>query len=654
LSPDETHETQTTRGSADTSTAAKSAEPMPAESIPAEPLPAESTLAEPILAESMLPEPMDFAEAHGRQAATEVTEVPEVVSAGAGVPVDALAVLGAVLDFDLDDPLDTPATVESIEGSAKPVAKTKASVGEASVVGEIAAGAGAGAAAPAAAAGVGGGSMPPEYVDRSAVLDRPERLKSAKLPWKMPARFARLSLGLRSRAALALGLGALVISIAVAMLTYIVARRSLVEDRRSVIQQLVFADAVEAQRAIASKVEISSVLKSQIRSDFQSLIVQNNKPYTSNEKISLTDDVPAELRDKTRGAVGEIKYHYQVTRRNGRSTMVIGVPLPVVNAEFYGIASLRDVEKRLRNLAQTLTAAALLTSIGSALVGQGVSRRVLRPLASVAAAAGGISSGRLDTRLELTGDADLDPLLSSFNEMASSLQSRIEREVRFASDVSHELRTPLTALVTAARLLDGRRDELGERGQKTLDVLVTQTTHFERLVLDLLEMSRFDAGAATLHAEMVNLPDLLRQIVDLNESQAQVMNDSLDPIEVGLDKRRVERMVANLLQNAANYADGAVDVVVSQVSGPAGERRVRISVGDHGPGVPPDEQDAIFERFRRGQSHMRGTPAQKGTGLGLSLVRAHANLHSGTVWVEDNPGGGARFVLDIAELEVSE
>jgi two-component system, OmpR family, sensor histidine kinase MtrB len=498
------------------------------------------------------------------------------------------------------------------------------------------------------------GSMPPEYIDRSAVLDRPARLEPGKLPWKLPPWLARLSLGLRARAALAIGLGALVISIAVAMLTFVVARRSLVEERRSVIQQLVFADAAQAQKALASNVDISSVLKSQIRNDLQSVVVQGPSEYFSNPELSLKTDIPEELRQVTNQVSPEITYRYQVTRTNGRSTLVIAVPLPVVGAEFYGIASLNDVEKRLRNLAQTLTAAAILTSVGSALVGRGVSRRVLRPLASVASAAGGISSGRLDTRLELTGDADLDPLLSSFNDMASSLQSRIEREARFASDVSHELRTPLTALVTAARLLDGRRDELGERGQKTLDVLVTQTTHFERLVLDLLEMSRFDAGAATLHAEMVNLPDLLRQIVELNESQAEVINESLDPIEIGLDKRRVERMVANLLQNAANYADGAADVVMSQVPGPDGQRRVRISVGDRGPGVPPEERDAIFERFRRGQSHMRGTSAQKGTGLGLSLVRAHANLHLGTVWVEDNPGGGARFVLDIAELEVAE
>ncbi len=512
-------------------------------------------------------------------------------------------------------------------------------------------------------------ALPPQYTDRGTVLERPERLERVRLPFRMPDRLARLSLGLRSRAALAIGLGALVISIAVAVLTFIVARRSLVEERRTVMERLIFADAVAVQNALAERVEIGGVLKSKGQSDLRTLVVVGNAPFPSGNTLDkefgsdatldLDADIPEKLRENVRASVEhrgppEISYWYQITNKPGVSSLIVGVPLPAVNAEFYGVASLVDVEKQLRNLGRTLTAAAIVTSLGSALVGRGVSRRVLRPLASVAGAAGGISSGRLDTRLELTGDADLDPLLRSFNEMASSLQSRIEREARFASDVSHELRTPLTALVTAARLLDGRRDELGERGQKTLDVLVTQTAHFERLVLDLLEMSRFDAGAATLHAETVNLPEFVRQVVALNESEADVVVDGLDPVDVGLDKRRVERMVANLLQNAAIYADGATRIALSQHFATDEGRRIRITVDDHGPGVPEDERDAIFERFRRGQSHLRGTSSQKGTGLGLSLVRAHANLHWGTAWVEGNPAGGARFVLDIAELEVTE
>ena len=504
--------------------------------------------------------------------------------------------------------------------------------------------------------------MPLAYTEQLDIIAMPSN------PWRsrLPGRVSRVHLGLRARAATALGLGALLISMAVALLTYVVARQSLVEDRREVIEKLVFSNAIVVQNAIADSGGDLSNLQSVLRSqngpqvDVESILISKGQTLSSREGMRA-GDLPGDLRERTRSAArgsGAPLYSYQISRGPNASQLVIAVPLPAVRSEFYGVASLGDVEARLRNLGRTLAVAALLTSAGAAFVGRTVSRRLMRPLADVARAASGITSGRLDTRLELTGDNDLDPLLRSFNEMAGSLQGRIEREARFASDVSHELRTPLTALVTAARLLDGRRDELSERSQKTLDVLVTQSAHFERLVLDLLEMSRFDAGAATLHGERVHFVELIRQVVSLNESEADVKNDGLDPAHVGVDKRRVERMVANLLQNAANYAGGATVVHIAQREPQQGTassaRRILISVDDDGPGVPEEERNAIFERFRRGQSHQRGTSAQKGTGLGLSLVRAHANLHGGTVWVEDRPGGGARFVIDIAEIEVSE
>jgi two-component system, OmpR family, sensor histidine kinase MtrB len=509
----------------------------------------------------------------------------------------------------------------------------------------------------------GSDSLPTAYLDQTDVLTAPAK----QLQFRLPTRLAGLHLGLRSRASTALGLGALLISIAVALLTYVVARDSLVADRRTVIEKLVFANALAAQNSLADSggdlANFEAVVRKQNgpELDLESIVISNGQTFVSRDN-TRTNDVPTALRTQTRaGARGEAfpDYGYQITRVDGTSYLVIGVPMPAVRAEFYGVASLRAVEKRLRNLGRTLAVATLLTSAGAAFVGRTVSRRLMRPLADIATAASGITSGRLDTRLELTGDRDLDPLLRSFNEMAGSLQSRIEREARFASDVSHELRTPLTALVTAARLLDGRRDELSDRSQKTLDVLVTQTTHFERLVLDLLEMSRFDAGAATLHGERVNFVELIRQVASLNESTAHIEVDGLDPVEVGVDKRRVERMVANLLQNAANYAGGATTIRIWQRAGQVGTanataRRILVAIDDNGPGVPEEERNAIFERFRRGQSHQRGTSAQKGTGLGLSLVRAHANLHGGTVWVEDAPEGGARFVLDIAEVEVTE
>ena len=136
-------------------------------------------------------------------------------------------------------------------------------------------------------------------------------------------------------------------------------------------------------------------------------------------------------------------------------------------------------------------------------VGWWTSRRLLRPLARVADAAGKIAEGGLNTRLAREHDPDLDRLADSFNEMADAVQARIEREARFASDVSHELRSPITALAAAAEVLNGRRDELPDRTQQALDVVVSQVRRFDAMVIDLLELSRIDAGAADLHTEEV-------------------------------------------------------------------------------------------------------------------------------------------------------
>ena len=514
-------------------------------------------------------------------------------------------------------------------------------------------------------------ALPAAY-ESLAPIHSPASTSTVKLRrrprWRRSELLRRARPGLRSQATLTLALGALLISVAVATLTYVVARRSLVAERRSVIERLSFANAIDVQSTLTRNgSNLAALLRRQNQDDLSSIVFAD-RVFTSSASVSARN-IPSELRRVVRAkpATGETAktFAYQIVRQGGHTELIVGVPLDAANAEYYGIASLSAVEGRLRSLARTLALAALLSSAGAAFVGRSVIRRVLRPLTAVAAGAAGISSGRLDTRLALTGDIDLDPLLVSFNEMAQTLQGRIEREARFASDVSHELRTPLTALVTAARLLDGRRDELSERSQKTLDVLVMQTAHFERLVLDLLEISRFDAGAAELHAEVVHLPELIRMVVKVNGFDAAVDWQDLNPPEMGVDKRRVDRMVANLLQNAANYGGGAVAIRLSNgpseadsmpdsVDDPVGSRHVLISVDDAGPGIPEQERTAIFERFRRGQTHQRAANAPKGTGLGLALVRAHANLHGGDVWVEDRPGGGARFVIDLVEADVAE
>lgn len=529
----------------------------------------------------------------------------------------------------------------------------------------------------------GGSVLPGAYLDRREVTPPVEDVTglvdSGLFRRLLPRRLRSVHLGLASRTTIALALGALVVSVIVSLLTFVVARSSFVAERRRAAERLAFTNAAEAQQSLAGRTgrSVSSVLRSQHRpGSSASLLQSGSATYRSNDAEVSLDVVPVELRRRmeasSRNPRSDTASGWQIARDGSGSRLVIGIRLPSVSATFYEISSLADLDGSLRNLGRALTLAALASTAGSAIVGRSVSRRVVRPLRNVAGAAGDIASGRLETRLELTGDSDLDPLVRSFNDMAASLQTRIEREARFASDVSHELRTPLTALTAAVELLEGGREELSERNQKIVDVLGNQSRHFRRLVLDLLEISRFDANAAELVAEVIDLPSFVQQLVALQGSTAEVDASGLHHPEVRLDKRRVERIVANYLQNAANYASGAVRVELRDAAsvpveivststilgpgsdaltgedGPEAHRRIVIAVEDQGPGIGADDRALLFERFRRGAAHQRGSGI-KGTGLGLALVAAHAQLHGGRAWVEERPGGGARFCAELVE-----
>jgi signal transduction histidine kinase len=276
-------------------------------------------------------------------------------------------------------------------------------------------------------------------------------------------------------------------------------------------------------------------------------------------------------------------------------------------------------------------------------LGWSTSRRLLRPISRVATAAGEIASGGLDTRMAPESDPDLARLAKSFNDMADAVQTRFEREARFASDVSHELRSPITALSAAVEVLDGRRTELPERSQQALDVVVGQVRRFDQMVMDLLELSRIDAGSTELIREDVDVEPLIARISQrygFGETPIEIVNGV--PHTVKIDKLRFERILANLLENAREHGGGPTRIRVE----PHGRRGIALSVDDAGPGVARSERVRIFERFARGSAARH----RVGTGLGLALVAEHAQAHGGEAWVEDRPGGGARFKVSLAEV----
>ena len=258
-----------------------------------------------------------------------------------------------------------------------------------------------------------------------------------------------------------------------------------------------------------------------------------------------------------------------------------------------------------------------------------------------------IASGGLDTRMPPETDPDLARLVTSFNDMADAVQTRLEREARFASDVSHELRSPITALSAAVEVLDGRRDDLPDRSQQALEVVVGQVRRFDQMVMDLLELSRIDAGSTELHREEVDMrradhphrPSLrLRR-------HARSRSTRRCRATVQVDKLRFERILANLLENARRARRRSDPRVVVETAGP---QRHPLAVDDAGPAWPEVNGARIFERFARGSAARHGRdgsravvgrracscPQRRGVGRGPPRRRRTLQVSASRRWTD--------------------
>ena len=328
----------------------------------------------------------------------------------------------------------------------------------------------------------------------------------------------------------------------------------------------------------------------------------------------------------------------------------IGVAVPSIGLHYFEAFPVTDVQNTLRTIQITLLIGVVLITLAAGVLGLIMSRTVLQPLTRVAFAANQIATGGLDTRLVQEDDPDLDRLVVSFNEMADAVQQRIEREQRFASDVSHELRSPVTALSAAADVLVSRRTEFSERNQQAIDIMQKQIERFDRTVLDLLELSRLDAQVADHETENVQLNDLIGRIMhrygfgeipfisSVQTSDGETRADD----ETRLDRRRVERILVNLLENARDHANGATKVTLTSDGG-----TFTLAVHDAGPGVLMSERTQVFDRFARGTASRNS----KGSGLGLAIVREHARALQGSAHVEESSEGGSSFVITFARTE---
>ncbi len=449
------------------------------------------------------------------------------------------------------------------------------------------------------------------------------------------------SLRLRTRVTLFFALIALFAGSVLIGVTYGFARSNLLarEDSSARDQAIVNASQVREEYTAAPG-QIGSFFDADLRTadgGFASLLAADSATQIAGSDTRVRiDDYPASLVDTVRkGGNGR---QYAVI--NGEDYVVVGLYIGAHDAAYFEAFPLSDTERTLRSILTALALGGLGGLILASLFGFSTSRRLLRPLSRVADAAEDIASGGLDTRLVEESDPDLDRLAGSFNDMADAVQTRIEREARFASDVSHELRSPITALTAAVEVMDGRREEVPERTRQALDVVVGQVRRFDSMVIDLLELSRLDAGATDMNVERLDIVDLTHRIA--GRYGAPDVPISVAPRtrrEVSVDKVRYERIVGNLIENAKNHGGGAVEIQIE----PARNKRIRIAVIDDGPGVAQGERERIFERFARGSAARH----RIGTGLGLALVAEHSSAMGGRAWVEDGKFGGARFVVEL-------
>jgi two-component system, OmpR family, sensor histidine kinase MtrB len=313
-----------------------------------------------------------------------------------------------------------------------------------------------------------------------------------------------------------------------------------------------------------------------------------------------------------------------------------------------------DAEQRTMDLiARAMLTTALLLIVLVAVLTWLVTRQVVTPVRLAREVAERLAAGKLQERLRVRGEDDLSRLATSFNQMASNLQrqirqleelSRVQR--RFVSDVSHELRTPLTTVRMAGEILYDARSSFDPVTARAAELLQTELDRFETLLTDLLEISRFDAGAAQLEVTDVNLVEVVRRVVDSTEALAarrgtQVVVESTGACLAEADVRRVERILRNLLTNAIDHAESG-DVTVRVV---ADEYATAVAVRDYGVGLAPGQTAMVFSRFWRADPAR--ARASGGTGLGLSIALEDTHLHGGWLQAWGSPGRGAQFRLTL-------
>nr|WP_245324633.1 MtrAB system histidine kinase MtrB [Nesterenkonia lacusekhoensis] len=398
----------------------------------------------------------------------------------------------------------------------------------------------------------------------------------------------------------------------------------------------------------------------QVQRDFVFTPLTEEENLYANPRTSLDNPdevISQELVDTVAEGSGQYWQSVGIEREGGHVVPGVAfgtqVQLPPGHAyAVYFVYDFSPVQETLNFVLRILFLAAVAVLLMNMAIAAWVTRSVVAPISQAAEVSERIASGQLDQRLVVRGEDEIARLGISFNRMASNLQDQITQlanlskmQQRFVSDVSHELRTPLTTVRMASTMLHEARDDFDPVNQRTAELLHHQVERFEALLADLLEMSRFDAGAAELSLAQVDVRGLAEEVLRTAQPLAESNDVTLSLVVQGdgfvaeIDPRRIDRILRNLVNNAIEHAEGRpVDLVIA--SSPTA---VGVGVRDHGIGMSPHEVAHVFDRFWRADPARARTTG--GSGLGLAIATEDTRLHQGSLDAWGQKGQGACFRL---------
>ena len=461
---------------------------------------------------------------------------------------------------------------------------------------------------------------------------------------------ARRPRTLRTQLAITITAIVVLLTISMSVLSYFTTRHFLVVDEQHSLERQAFQQASLIQRELAARGNPAAALSHVDLEANQTAGLFVGGTWYLSGPLSVGQLASPGMRETITNGSSAV----QTTQIHDTPYFVVGVPISSHKSAYVLTSSLGYLQHTLDVLFGALLSASLVIIAIGAGAGAFAARRSMLPLKEVSDTAKSIAEGDLTARLpERPHDADLGGLSSSFNDMANRLAERIDRDSRFASDVSHEMRSPLTSMIGALELVQRSSINADATTQEAVALFGHEVHRFERLLQDLIELARLDSQRVVLLVDEVELSDLIEQCVisflhhHPGQSAPKISIDTASSRAViAVDKRRFERILNNLLENAAQYAGGATEIAVTQQSDPA---TITVAVTDHGPGITAEDLPHVFDRFYRGATSGRRRSGE-GSGLGLAIVATQVSQLHGTIELCNNepaPGLTARLTLPL-------